>query len=228
MRNSTDIIFISKKRNFLHTIKLPPYLIFVVSIILISIIISTTILFLHNTREIFAGMNIKQSEQEHSMLLAKLDYLSKSLNLTHNNFDGFITQDNRQRTYLQMAYIHDDIWLMGIGGKEYRLSQKYLLKHTNNILDEIYESIDVLKGKCFLRKRSLNDIENKIENKLYLWAHIPSVHPVPGRRLGSGFGYRVLECIGVLILGHHEVQIYLQLLMVWFLTLDGIEDMGTH
>ncbi|GAI22634.1 unnamed protein product, partial [marine sediment metagenome] len=47
-----------------------------------------------------------------------------------------------------MAYIHDDIWLMGIGGKEYRLSQKYLLKHTNNILDEIYESIDVLKGKC--------------------------------------------------------------------------------
>ncbi|MBA7513623.1 hypothetical protein ES705_05639 [subsurface metagenome] len=191
MRNSTDIIFISKKRNFLHTIKLPPYLIFVVSIILISIIISTTILFLHNTREIFAGMNIKQSEQEHSMLLAKLDYLSKSLNLTHNNFDGFITQDNRQRTYLQMAYIHDDIWLMGIGGKEYRLSQKYLLKHTNNILDEIYESIDVLKGKCFLRKRSLNDIENKIESKLYLWAHIPSVHPVPGRRLGSGFGYRV-------------------------------------
>ena len=191
MRNNTDIIFISKKRNFLHTIKLPPHLIFVVSIILISIIISTTILFLHNTREIFAGMNIKQSEQEHSMLLAKLDYLSKSLNLTHNNFDGFITQDNRQRTYLQMAYIHDDIWLMGIGGKEYRLSQKYLLKHTNNILDEIYESIDVLKGKCFLRKRSLNDIENKIESKLYLWAHIPSVHPVPGRRLGSGFGYRV-------------------------------------
>jgi len=191
MRNSTDIIFISKKRNFLHTIKLPPYLIFVVSIILISIIISTTILFLHNTREIFAGMNIKQSAQEHSMLLAKLDYLSKSLNLTHNNFDGFITQDNRQRTYLQMAYIHDDIWLMGIGGKEYRLSQKYLLKHTNNILDDIYESIDVLKGKCFLRKRSLNDIENKIESKLYLWAHLPSIHPVPGRRLGSGFGYRV-------------------------------------
>lgn len=191
MRNSTDIIFISKKRNFLHTIKLPSHLIFVVSIILISIIISTTILFLHNTREIFAGMNIKQSEQEHSMLLAKLDDLSKSLNLAHNNFDGFITQDNRERTFWQMAYIHDDIWLMGIGGKEYRPSQKYLLKHTNNILNEIYESIDVLKGKCFLRKRSLNDIENKMESKLYLWAHIPSVHPVPGRRLGSGFGYRV-------------------------------------
>jgi hypothetical protein len=172
MRNNTDIIFISKKRNFLHTIKLPPYLIIVVSIILISIIVSTTILFLHNTREIFAGMNIKQSEQEHSMLLAKLDYLSKSLNLAHNNFDGFITQDNRERTFWQMAYIHNDIWSMGIGGKEYRPSQKYLLKHTNNILDEIYESIDVLKGKCFLRKRSLNDIENKIESKLYLWAHI--------------------------------------------------------
>ncbi len=191
MRNSTDIIFISEKRNFLRCINLPPILIFIVSIILISIIISTAILFLYNTREIVVGMNIRQSEQEHNMLLAKLDYVSNLLNRTNNGFDNYIAQDNRERTFWQMAYIHSDIWSMGIGGNEYKPSQKYLSNRTNSILGEIYESIDVLKGKCYLRKTSLNDIENKIESKLYLWSHIPSIHPVPGRRLGSGFGYRV-------------------------------------
>lgn len=80
---------------------------------------------------------------------------------------------------------------MGIGGKTATPSNSQLSSHANRVLNEIYESIDVLKGKLYMRKTSLDDIGKKIERDRNLWAHIPSINPVPGRSLGSGFGNRV-------------------------------------
>jgi murein DD-endopeptidase MepM/ murein hydrolase activator NlpD len=145
----------------------------------------------YNARSLFTDINMSETLRENEVLMRRLDSLKIALRYAHDEFEHYIAQDNKQRTFLQMSYIHPDIWSMGIGGNNATPSREDLSYHTNRVLNEIYESIDVLRGKLYLRKTSLDDIDKKIERSRYLWAHIPSIHPVPGKALGSGYGYRV-------------------------------------
>jgi len=184
-------MFVSKRRNILHNIRLSLRSIIIILIACFVITLSTLILFFHNVHGAFIKLNISDINRENQLLLKKLDSLHYFLKHAQTDFEVHISQDNRERTFWRMAYIHPDIWSMGIGGESYEAPNKYLSRHTNQMLNEIYESIDILKGKCLLRKTSLDEIESQIERNIYLWAHIPSINPVPGRRIGSGFGYRV-------------------------------------
>ncbi len=185
------VIFVSKKRNFLYNTKVSPNLLIVFALILCGTIISIAFLSFYNARAILVSMNIRKCEKENRILLSELDSLSILLNKTHRGFENHIARDKRERTFWQMAYIHPDIWSMGIGGADINPNEGVLSVHASRVLNQIYKSIDVLKGKCYLRQTSLQDIEKQIESNLYLWAHIPSINPLPGKRLGSGFGYRV-------------------------------------
>jgi murein DD-endopeptidase MepM/ murein hydrolase activator NlpD len=191
MIDFTDIVLVSRKHNFLRIFKLPKHSFIVACVILFSIIASTVFLSSYNAREIFVAMSAWKSEYENESLISRLDSLNNLVALTHQDFDRHIEQDNRERTYWQMVFVHPDVWSMGIGGTDAKTPEKALSGHANGILNQLYESLDVLKGKCELRKTSLNDIVQKMESKVYLWSHIPSINPVPGHRLGSGFGYRV-------------------------------------
>jgi murein DD-endopeptidase MepM/ murein hydrolase activator NlpD len=191
MMDFSNIIFVSKKHNFSRSLRLPRYSLVIGIAVIFAVIASTIILSSYNAREIFAEFNTHKSEQENELLLSKLDSLNNVITTTHRDFNDQIAQDNRERTYWQMAYVHPDIWSMGIGGTDVRLPEEALSDRANGILNQVYESLDVLKGKCELRKTSLADIGYNVEKKIYLWSHIPSLHPLPGHRIGSGFGYRV-------------------------------------
>ena len=191
MANRVEIIFISKKRNLLKHLKLPVFAIFIITGILIAATISTILLFVNGTHPTFIKLYLSRVERDNQDLTARLESLNSSLKRAQGLFDQHVAQDNRERTYWQMAHIHPDIWSMGIGGKQVERSPYIVSKNTERIINEIYESIDVLKGKYYLRKTSLREIGGQIDDNRYLWSHIPSIHPVPGRRICSGYGYRV-------------------------------------
>ena len=191
MKNSTDIIIVSKKPNFLKTFRLSRHLIILTSVIGACLVVLMVGILFYNARSLFTDINMGETLREHEVLMRRLDSLKIALRYAHDEFEHYIAQDNKQRTFLQMSYIHPDIWSMGIGGNNATPSREYLSHHTNRVLNEIYESIDVLRGKLYLRKTSIDDIDRKIERNRYLWDHIPSIHPVPGKALGSGYGYRV-------------------------------------
>lgn len=186
-----DILVVSKRRNITRSIRLSLRSIILLLVGCLIITLTTFVLFVNNARGAFIKLNISEIEKDNELLLKRLDALHHFLNHEHTHFDQQIAQDNRERTFWQMAYIHPDIWSMGVGGKSYEPPSENLSVHARGILNDIYESIDILKGKCLLRIASLDEIENQIERNRYLWAHIPSINPVPGRRIGSGFGYRV-------------------------------------
>jgi murein DD-endopeptidase MepM/ murein hydrolase activator NlpD len=162
-----------------------------VAVISAVVLIVTAALTVYNARALYAVFDIHHSERENARLLEELDSFQMALQQLHDNFDEYIAHDNRQRTFWEMECIHPDVWSMGIGGTDVKKPQQNLSYRTNRLLNEIYASIDILKNKSYLRKLSLREISDKIENKTCLWSHIPSIHPVPGRPLGSGFGYRV-------------------------------------
>ncbi len=191
MKNYTSLLLISRRHNTMHSISISARLLKALSIIGASILTITIALSAYNARVLFAAHDMRTNVRENAILLARLDSLRTALSLLHSDFDEYIAQDNRQRTFWGMECIHPDIWSMGIGGTESKEPQSNLSHRTNNILNDIYASIDILKNKSNLRKLSLSEVDDKIETKTYLWDHIPSVHPVPGRPLGSGFGYRV-------------------------------------
>ena len=191
MKNHLQIIFISKKRNFLKDIRLPFSVIIVSLGVLLFLTISAVVLSVNSTRQTFTRIHRARVERENRNLVAKLDTLSMALKRARKLFDAQVHQDDRERTYWQMAHIHPDIWSMGIGGKQVEQSPHIMNQNLERTINEINESIDVLKGKYYLRQTSLREIESQIEESEYLWSHIPSIHPVPGRRICSGYGYRV-------------------------------------
>jgi len=191
MANLVDVILISKKRNILKNFRLPLIALIIIAGIISTITISTIILCINRTRRTFVRMNLTRAEREGKNLVARLDSLNLVLRRSQDTFDEHVAQDNRERTYWQMAHVHPDIWSMGIGGKQVERSPQIMNKHIQRTIDDVNESIDVLKGKYYLRYSSLREIQEQIEDNLYLWSHIPSIHPVPGRRICSGYGYRV-------------------------------------
>ncbi|MBE0432094.1 M23 family metallopeptidase [candidate division WOR-3 bacterium] len=191
MADRIQAIFISRKHKFYKNLQLPMVLLYFIAGFLVTATISTIVLFVNSTRRTFVRMNLTRGERDNRSLVAKLDSINILLRKAQEVFDDHIALDNRERTYMQMAYIHPDVWSMGIGGKQVEPLPQVVNRNTERMINEINESMDVLKGKYYLRKTSLDEIRAELEDNLYLWAHIPSIHPLPGRRISSGFGYRV-------------------------------------
>ena len=190
MANRVDILLISKKHNLLRSVRLPLFAVLIIVGVFATITISTIVLSINRTRRTFVRMNLTKAERENRDLFTRLNTLNTTLEKAQSTFDGHIVQDNRERTYWQLAHIHPDIWSMGIGGKQVERSPEIASKNVQHVIDEINESIDVLKGKYYLRQTSLREIQSQIDDNLYLWSHVPSIHPLPGRRICSGYGYR--------------------------------------
>lgn len=186
-----DIIFVSQHRNLLKNLRIPFVALLVAAGVLIVLALSTIALGINLTRRTFVKMHLTRAERESERLMTKLGDLHSSLQRAQGVFDHHVTQDNRERTYWQMAHIHPEIWSMGIGGKQTALSPDIIDRRFAHTLDQIYESIDILQGKYYLRQSSLQEINKQIEDNLYLRSHIPSISPIPGRDICSGFGYRV-------------------------------------
>ncbi|OPX17812.1 hypothetical protein BXT86_04580 [candidate division WOR-3 bacterium 4484_100] len=222
MGNFIDIILISKRRNFQRNIRLSFGLAVAGVVIFVVLFISTLTLFIYNIQRTYSHFELQQQEVEHEKLLRKLDSLRQYLKYTEDRFNSFIAQDNRERTYWQMAYIHPDIWSMGIGGKKYKPISESISNCINRRLDEIYESLDILKGKCMLRKTSLVQLYQKQQKDFQLWSHIPSINPVPGHRIGSGFGYRVDPIDKKTIRMHWGVDIGAPKGTLIYATADGV------
>jgi hypothetical protein len=191
MKNYTSLLIISRRHNSMHSMSISTYLLKVLAVVGVGILSVTVLFSIYNAHALFAEYGIRTNTQENAVLLAKLDSLQTALDVLHSNFDEYIAQDNRQRTFWGMECIHPDIWSMGIGGTDSKKPQSNLSHRTNDVLNNIYASIDILKNKSYLRKLSLHEVDANIEHKTYLWDHVPSVNPIPGKTLGSGFGYRV-------------------------------------
>ena len=71
MRDCTDLIIVSKKRNFLRSFKLPTYLIKTLSVVVSIMILLTIALMMVNAHDMFAKIHMGKSEAEKIMKLKK-------------------------------------------------------------------------------------------------------------------------------------------------------------
>jgi murein DD-endopeptidase MepM/ murein hydrolase activator NlpD len=186
-----NLVLISRKRNWTRRLSLPWILPYFIATLFLILTTFTIALFCYRACTTAAKTNLARLEDEHLFLLAKSDSLSHLVQAANQQLETQIARDYRERTYLEMANIHPDVWSMGIGGSTSDFSDKNLSSQTQKMLDDIHDALNILCGQCNLRGKSLGEIKRKIDDNLNCYAHMPSVNPLPGRILGSPFGYRV-------------------------------------
>ncbi|MCX7995648.1 MAG: peptidoglycan DD-metalloendopeptidase family protein [candidate division WOR-3 bacterium] len=131
------------------------------------------------------------AEEQHHEYLKKIAKLKNQILELKTQLQNQIHFDNKQRNFLKMASIHPDIWSMGIGGRNDYKKFANLSFYNRKTLENLNKDIDIMKGQLTLRERSIREIEDKLIQKFELWKRIPSINPVPGSEISSGFGYRV-------------------------------------
>ena len=118
-------------------------------------------------------------------LHGKLNYLDSKMALIEE-------KDRAVRTYADLPEIDQDIRELGIGGIRF---EKY--DDQNNVpielskqISEMELNIDHLARKVKLELASFESIYDKVRSDSKKMKHIPSIRPVSGGYLNSGFGYR--------------------------------------
>jgi len=190
MKRDFTIIFIGRN-NFLKSISVSTRTLLSVLIFFVLITISALILFIHNTNVSITDIKQNIAEEQHQDYLKRIVQLKSWIADLKQRLNNQIAIDNKQRNFLQIASIHPDIWLMGIGGSKGSTRPNNFSVYNSKILEELYETIDILKGQAKLRSMSVRELEGKISQNFALWKHIPSINPVPGSEVSSGFGYRI-------------------------------------
>lgn len=190
MKNDYTIIFLSHN-NFLKSISISYRFLMSILIFFTTITISGLVLFIYNTRDSITELKQSIAEDEHKEYLKRIDQLKSWVADLKSHLNNQIAIDNKQRNFLQIASIHPDVWSMGTGGTRGSVHANNLSTYDSKVINDLYESIDVLKGQIKLRSMSIGEMEDKIAQKFDLWKHLPSINPVPGAEVSSGFGYRI-------------------------------------
>lgn len=190
MNHGFTIIFLGRN-NFFKNISVSRGFLFSIIVSFFVITIGAFALFIYNTRVSLAEMQQSIAEEQYREYSKKIEQLKNHLIELKKRLNTQILVDNKQRNFLQIPSIHPDVWSMGIGGIKGSQKKTDFSIYNSRLLEELYQSIDVLKGQAVLRDRSIREIEEKISQKFDLWKRIPTTNPVPGAEVSSGFGYRV-------------------------------------
>lgn len=190
MSQSFTVILLGRN-NFLKSFSVSGRLLISIFVFFGIITLSAIMLFIYNTRISISEIKQNIAEEQHRELSKRIEDLKSRITELRRILSDQITIDNKQRNFLQIASIHPDIWSMGIGGSNVRKRSTNLSIYNAKVIENLYESIDVLKGQAKLREMSIRELEHKISQNFELWRHIPSISPVPGAEISSGFGYRV-------------------------------------
>lgn len=196
MGDTLNIILLSRKHNRKIGLKVTTNMLTALAWVFGFVVVTTLALLFVNTRQNLSRLELAGLERQNHDLTRRLTTLHERLSHTHENFESAIAQDSRQRTFWAMNFIHPDIWSMGVGGIKQQTPAKTVSARSSQLMSEIYQNLGILQGKCRLRLKSLAEIEQQVREKQDLWAHIPSINPLPGHPLGSPYGYRIDPFVG--------------------------------
>lgn len=186
-----DIILFSPGQNFVYRLRLSLRAIIILLGLFFIITFGAIGLLIHNTNISVTELKNSQAIKENEEYLSKLSIFKSELDKLHTRIGSQIAEDTRQREFLQLAQIHPDVWSMGMGGRKSKSISKGITPSTAGFLEQIYGSLGVLNNQLRLRNRSIKEMEDEFNKKFDLYRHIPSINPIPGTNIGSGFGYRV-------------------------------------
>jgi hypothetical protein len=144
-------------------------------------------------KPMFDGDWLPGSGKESRTLRGKLETISGTVEELREMLMRNFEFEKRVRVLADVEPLDEDVRLMGVGGPETGVAEPFAatdpvlagdVKRTEMELDELIRQTQ-------LQRQSLAEVVTKLEERREIWNHTPSICPVPGGFLSSGFGQRV-------------------------------------
>ncbi len=135
---------------------------------------------------------LKSLKRDYSQLSLTLSKLHQQMDLLSTHVVNIEEKDRALRTYANMPQIDKDVRKLGIGGMEIVKPVKVenQLSDPASKLIDLEMNVDNLTRKVKLELASYSNIYNKVIKESDRLQSIPSIRPVNGGYINSGFGYR--------------------------------------
>jgi murein DD-endopeptidase MepM/ murein hydrolase activator NlpD len=135
---------------------------------------------------------LKNLKRDYSQLSLTLSKLHQQMDLLSTHVINIEEKDRALRTYANMPQIDKDVRKLGIGGMEVVKPVKVenQLSDPASKLIDLEMNVDNLTRKVKLELASYSNIYNKVIKESDRLQSIPSIRPVNGGYINSGFGYR--------------------------------------
>ena len=135
---------------------------------------------------------LKNLKRDYSQLSLTLSKLHQQMDLLSTHVVNIEEKDRALRTYANMPQIDKDVRKLGIGGMEvvkpFKVENQ--LSDPASKLIDMEMNVDNLTRKVKLELASYSNIYNKVIKESDRLQSIPSIRPVNGGYINSGFGYR--------------------------------------
>ena len=160
----------------------------------VTIIFVTALLFFSAEvlTQILYQEKIKNIKDEYSHLTYTLQELQNRIGEMDSEIQVIEDKDVAVRTYANLRKIDQDIRQLGIGGMHLDRTPESFThnKEIKSILSDIEMDIDHLSRKIKLELASYETIYDYVTENSERMKHVPSIRPISGGYLNSGFGYR--------------------------------------
>ena len=135
---------------------------------------------------------LKNLKRDYSQLSLTLSKLHQQMDLLSTHVINIEEKDRALRTYANMPQLDKDVRKLGIGGMEVVKPVKVenQLSDPASKLIDLEMNVDNLTRKVKLELASYSNIYNKVIKESDRLQSIPSIRPVNGGYINSGFGYR--------------------------------------
>ncbi|MCX6200114.1 MAG: M23 family metallopeptidase [Bacteroidetes bacterium] len=160
---------------------------FLIAALVFSLAISTIYYkFFDSPKEKILKSELSSMQDQYYIVNQEVDRLSSVLDGLHYR-DG-----NIYRVMFEADPIDKDIWEAGSGGvNKYRYLEKY---DNGDLMKDIAGKVDKLKKQMAIQSKSYDEIAELIKSKEKMLLSIPSVQPIPNKkleRMASGYGWRI-------------------------------------
>ncbi|MFC2086651.1 M23 family metallopeptidase [Bacteroidota bacterium] len=163
------------------------------SLLHISAILITAIIFYFAFSAIFDTPKEKGLKRENKELVVQYDILNKKFDLVEKALKDIELRDNNiYRVIFEAEPIPSSIRNAGFGGIN-RYTELANMKNSDIILTSAMR-LDKIAKKVYVQSKSYDEIINLAENKKEMLSSIPAIQPISNKNLkrtASGWGYRI-------------------------------------
>jgi murein DD-endopeptidase MepM/ murein hydrolase activator NlpD len=180
----------------MHSPKSPPKS-FVISRNRVILLVGLCVAFLgfsifsgfHTFTDAISDARLSQLEGENEILRDEIARLGGKVSEFEHEMARHVEFEERIRTLADLEPMDDDVWKVGIGGPETGASAQ--ASHpSGEELTSLNQDVDRLLRQMKLQRHSFDEILQRLRDKAEELSFVPSIRPVDGGYISSGFGRR--------------------------------------
>ena len=136
-----------------------------------------------------AKSRLERLERENEVLKQEIARLGSKVSEFEGEMAEHVEFEERMRILADLEPMDDDIWKVGVGGPELTSHPEAPYPFGDEVAS-INQDVDRLLRQIKLQRHSFSEIMKRLKDKAEELKFIPSIRPVDGGYISSGFGRR--------------------------------------